>query len=164
MKLSIIIPVYNTGGYLSRCLDSCLNQDIPSNEYEIIAVDDGSTDNSLDLLKKYAGAYSNIKVLHQSNKRQGAARNKGLSVAQGEYIWFVDSDDWIVENCLAKVCEICQGVDILETDRSYVYYDNSDPYLNIGKWTGVQGYIFNRNFLCTNNLIFKEKIFFEYFI
>ena len=152
VKLSIIIPVYNTEEYLPRCLNSCLEQDLPANEYEIIAINDGSSDNSLQILNAYALKYPNIRVINQENR--------GLNLAIGEYIWFVDSDDWVLENCLLDIYENCKDVDILETDRAYLYKDHV-VYINIAKWTGVPGYIFNREFLIKNKLIFRENIYFE---
>lgn len=157
VKLSIIIPVYNTEEYLPRCLNSCLEQDLPANEYEIIAINDGSSDNSLQILNAYALKYPNIRVI---NRGLGATRNRGLNLAIGEYIWFVDSDDWVLENCLLDIYENCKDVDILETDRAYLYKDHV-VYINIAKWTGVPGYIFNREFLIKNKLIFRENIYFE---
>lgn len=159
VKLSIIIPVYNTEEYLPRCLNSCLEQDLPANEYEIIAINDGSSDNSLQILNAYALKYPNIRVINQENRGLGATRNRGLNLAIGEYIWFVDSDDWVLENCLLDIYENCKD-DILETDRAYLYKDHV-VYINIAKWTGVPGYIFNREFLIKNKLIFRENIYFE---
>ena len=93
-KVSIIVPVYNSGKYLKTCLDSLVNQTLK--DIEIIAVDDCSTDNSLLILMDYAKKYHNIKVYHnRENLGQGASRNRGLDVARGEYIGFVDSDDYI---------------------------------------------------------------------
>lgn len=100
MLLSLIIPVYKVEQYLKKCLDSCLNQDIPLSEYEIIAVNDGSPDNSFAILKEYESKYPNIKILNQENQGLSMARNNGLEIAKGEYIWFVDSDDWIENNIL----------------------------------------------------------------
>lgn len=100
IKLSIIIPVYNVEQYLEKCLRSCLSQDIPYNEYEIIVVNDGSPDGSLAIAERIAESATNITIITQENGGLSAARNTGLSVAKGEYIWFVDSDDWIETNCL----------------------------------------------------------------
>ena len=130
VKLSIIIPVYNTEEYLPRCLNSCLEQDLLANEYEIIAINDGSSDNSLQILNAYALKYPNIRVINQENRGLGATRNRGLNLAIGEYIWFVDSDDWVLENCLLDIYENCKDVDILETDRAYLYKDHV-VYINI---------------------------------
>lgn len=91
-KVSIIIPVYNTARYLPECLDSVINQTLK--DIEIICVDDGSKDNSVEILNQYAQNDSRIIVLTQSHKKQGTARNLGMSIAKGEYIGFVDSDDW----------------------------------------------------------------------
>lgn len=100
-KISIIIPVYNVEKYLAECLDSCINQTLE--DIEIICVDDCSTDNSYKILKEYQQKDSRIKIFRQEeNKKQGVARNKGLEIATGEYIWFVDSDDYID----TKACQI----------------------------------------------------------
>lgn len=103
MFLSFIVPVYNTEKYLPECLDSLLDQDIPRDDYEIICVNDGSTDGSLSILLSYATDYHNIHVIDQKNSGVGSARNTGLDAAQGDYIWFVDSDDMIHPMILSKV-------------------------------------------------------------
>ena len=92
-KISIIIPVYNTEKYLVKCIDSLLYQSLE--DIEIICVNDGSTDNSQKILDNYAKKDKRIKVIHQENKKQGAARNKGMGIATGEFIGYVDSDDWV---------------------------------------------------------------------
>ena len=100
-KISIIIPVYNVEKYLRECLDSCINQTLE--DIEIICVDDASPDNSFKILKEYQQKDSRIKILrHEINKNLGAARNTGLANATGEYVWFVDSDDYID----TKACQI----------------------------------------------------------
>lgn len=101
MKLSIIVPIYNVAPYLRKCVDSLLAQDI--SDYEIILVDDGSPDESPEICDQYAGQYSNIKVIHQENAGLSAARNAGLAIAQGEYILFVDSDDYLQPNVLGAL-------------------------------------------------------------
>ncbi len=92
-KISIIIPVFNTAKYLKKCLTSILNQTLK--DIEIICINDGSTDNSEQILLEYVQKDSRIKVLSQEHKKQGSARNLGMQVATGEYIGFVDSDDWV---------------------------------------------------------------------
>lgn len=100
VSISIIIPVYNVENYLYRCLDSIYKQEFCMN-YEVIAVDDGSTDNSLILLKKYAKSKENLKVIeHEKNKSLSQARTSGMLVAKGDYIMHVDSDDWILPGTL----------------------------------------------------------------
>jgi len=94
MKLSIIVPVYNVRPYLSACLDSLVNQTI--DDYEIILVDDGSTDGSADIIKDYAGRYPElISFMRVENGGQGRARNFGIDIAKGDYLGFIDSDDYI---------------------------------------------------------------------
>ena len=114
MKLSIIVPIYNVAPYLRKCVDSLLKQDI--SDYEIILVDDGSTDGSSDIAdaiqSMYASSPNNlitsspaIKVIHQENAGLSAARNTGIAAAQGEYIMFVDSDDYLQPNVLGTLME-----------------------------------------------------------
>jgi len=92
-KVSIIVPVFNTEKYLSKCLLSLIKQTLK--EIEIIIVDDGSTDNSANIIKEFQNKDSRIKAIFQENQKQGAARNNGTKLAKGEYIGFVDSDDWV---------------------------------------------------------------------
>ena len=92
--ISIIIPIYNAEKFLAKCLDSILAQTYKN--FEVICVDDCSTDNSLSILEQYAKQYSCIKVIsHKKQKKQGAARNSGLNIAQGKYVTFIDADDYI---------------------------------------------------------------------
>lgn len=103
MKFSIIIPVYNVEKYIARCLDSCVNQDIPKDEYEIIIVNDGSPDGSQAIAEQYMAEYPNIKLINQENGGLSVARNNGFKASIGQYVWFVDSDDWIETNCLSQI-------------------------------------------------------------
>lgn len=103
IKVSIIIPVYNVEKYLKQCLDSVVNQTLT--EIEVICVDDGSTDNSLQILGEYAENDDRIKVISKKNGGISSARNKGMEYATGEYIGFVDSDDWIELNMYEKLYE-----------------------------------------------------------
>lgn len=125
MKLSIIVPVYNMAadGKLAYCLDSLVNQTLKE-PYEIITVDDASTDNSLEVLKDYESRYPELfKVIHYDvNRRQGGAKNAGLKVATGEWIGFIDSDDWVTpdyyEKLLNKAYET--GADMVGCDYNLV--------------------------------------------
>lgn len=96
IKVSAIIPAYNVENYLKVCIESILNQTLK--EFEIIIVDDGSTDRTPEILEEYAQKDSRIKVITQTNQKQGAARNRGLEIAKGEYITFIDADDWVDNN------------------------------------------------------------------
>lgn len=93
IKFSFIVPVYNVEKYLSRCLDSLLTQNYQN--FEIICINDGSPDNSINILQMYQKKHNNIFIINQENKGLGGARNTGLKYASGDYIWFIDSDDWI---------------------------------------------------------------------
>ncbi len=95
LRLSIIVPAYNTEKYLDDCILSLLNQDLPEDEYEIIFVNDGSTDNSVQVIEKYMENHPCIRLISQQNAGVSAARNNGIRLAKGEYIGFVDSDDYI---------------------------------------------------------------------
>lgn len=140
IKLSIIVPIYNVELYLRKCVDSLLNQDISSSEYEIILVDDGSTDNSGAICDEYSTLYTihhtpTIKVIHRENGGLSAARNTGIVVARGEYIMFVDSDDYIEPNVLGGLLAQAERerLDVLRFD-----------YLNVrvvdGKYEVFQPY------------------------
>ncbi len=108
MKLSIIIPVYNVEKYLRKCLDSVIYPEL--DDYEIIAVDDGSTDSSRDILSEYATAHPHlIRFVHKKNSGQGPARNTGVELALGEYICFVDSDDYLLPGAIPELLELCTG-------------------------------------------------------
>ena len=101
-KLSIIVPVYNVENYLERCINSLRKQSLE--DIEIILVDDGSTDSSLEICKKAEDEDSRIKVIHKVNEGAGMARNSGLEIARGEYIGFIDSDDFVEENMYETLC------------------------------------------------------------
>lgn len=120
MKLSIIIPVYDVENYLEACIKSVLNQDIKGTEYEIIIVNDGSPDNSENIIKKFHIDGSNIIYIKQDNKGVSVARNRGLDVAEGEYILFVDPDDTIEANALNEIYEHAKK---LELDLLYLKLD-----------------------------------------
>ncbi len=100
IKLSIIVPIYGVEQYLRKCVDSLLAQDLASSEYEIILVDDESPDACPQICDDYAAAHKNIQVVHRKNGGLSEARNSGIKVARGEYIMFVDSDDYIESNVL----------------------------------------------------------------
>ena len=103
LDLSIIVPVYNVAVFLPRCIDSLLAQDLPAANYEIIIVDDGSTDNSPKIADSYAGGHDNIIVRHQSNAGLSEARNAGIDLARGRYVMFVDSDDFLQPDVLNTI-------------------------------------------------------------
>lgn len=180
MKLSIVIPVYKVEKYVERCLRSCAEQDISSDEYEIIVVNDGSPDKSLEIVERIAQEYSNIHVVSQENQGLSQARNKGLSLAKGDYIWFVDSDDWIEKNILKNLITHCivNDLDILRFCHAHVLngkavrrsnYESREKILTNGKdaslkmhiGVNVQFSIYKKKFLLENNLSFYPGILHE---
>mgnify|MGYP001860306502 CR=1 FL=1 len=106
IKISVIVPVYNAEKYLSDCIDSILNQTLK--EFELILINDGSTDNSLQICREKAAKDSRIKIINKKNEGQGYARNIGIDSAKGEFITFVDSDDYIDNEAYEKMYELCK--------------------------------------------------------
>lgn len=178
-KLSIIIPLYNTEKYIARCIRSCVEQSVESSDYEIIVVNDGSTDNSLQIAKSFENDYPHITVVTQKNQKQGAARNKGLTLAKGEYIWFVDSDDWIEPTAVKDLITIVQDnkVDIIRFDAfdhkneqitprlcnhiANHIYNRHEAFLENNFSVCVPFHLFRRQFLTENGFKFLTNIFFE---
>lgn len=185
MKLSIIVPVYNMAAdqKLEYCMNSLVNQTI--DDYEIIAVDDASTDNSLEILRAYEEKYpEKVRVIHyEVNKRQGGAKNEGLRVATGEWIGFIDSDDWVTPVFYEKLWKKAQetGADLVGCDYNLV----EEHTMQVGKivqnnsaeQTGVLDEekhkslimrsgsmvikIYRHQVIKDNNLDFPEGIFYE---
>lgn len=184
MQISLILPVYNVEAYLGKCIESCLNQDLPTSEYEIIVVIDGSPDNSIEVARRYQEKNSNIRIVERENGGLSAARNTGLKEAKGEYVWFIDSDDYITENCLG---DIVSQMTNLNLDSLWIDWQDVDEYGNVipqfaphyyAKNTSVMtgndmmasvlsnylfawSFIFRRLYLIDNNLSFTEGMFYE---
>ncbi|WP_319470064.1 glycosyltransferase family 2 protein [uncultured Trichococcus sp.] len=181
--ISFVVPVYNTEPYLSNCIESIIKQNIFS--YEIILVNDGSTDNSLDICNEYARKYINIYVLNQENRGPSAARNAGLMEANGEYVFFIDSDDYYIKDSLIKFeCTLNKNKEVdLIFGKIMMFYDNNKEerrkikYNNtvmINSMTGeealnyliktdqvmISNYsaIIRKELLIQNNILFKENI------
>lgn len=177
MILSIIIPVYNVEKYVEKCIRSCEAQDISKDDYEIVVVNDGSLDKSLDVAKQVAADYGNIKIVSQPNKGLSAARNIGMYSASGKYYMFVDSDDWIAENCLGKICDVLMKEqpdalaicavnvkgDVLERRQIYVDATSVPGYelLKRGVSPCATFAIWSASFLKKYELNFFEGIFHE---
>ena len=122
IKLSIIVPIYGVDQYLRKCVDSLLAQDLPLSEYEIILVDDESPDTCPQICDEYATAHENIRVIHRENGGLSAARNSGVEIAQGDYLMFVDSDDYIEPNVLGGLMAQVErdNLDVLRYRLQYV--------------------------------------------
>lgn len=177
MKLSIIVPVYNVEKYVEKCIRCCENQNIPTSDFEIIAVNDGSTDNSLQILQGVSKDYDNIKIVNQANLGLSAARNAGMLHASGDYYMFVDSDDWITSNCLGSLMSkleketpdclaICAANDINNSIIRRFSYKDENPISGVellkrGVSPCATFSIWNSLFLKKNNLSFYEGILHE---
>ena len=121
VKISVVLPVYNVANYLRKCLDSLVNQTFE--DFEVICVNDGSTDLSLGILEGYALSDSRFKIISQENKGLSGARNTGIQHVQGKYVLFVDSDDWLEENALEELYNHVKGFDSDITMFKFRYYN-----------------------------------------
>lgn len=185
MKLSVIVPVYNmvAGGKLENCLNSLVNQDVE--DMEIIAVDDKSTDDSLQMLYRYSEQYGDrfVTVASPENRRQGGAKNLGLARATGEWIGFIDSDDWIAGDMFSRLLKKAEetGADIVGCDYLLTEEIGKETgkviEINTADQTGMLGEeqykalllnpgsmvvkIYKRAIFVGNHIRFPEKMFYE---
>lgn len=180
-KLSIIIPYYNGGHYISDVLDDLLQQDFKDEEYEIIIVDDGSTE-SVELLKSYCERYPLIVYFRQENQGVSIARNRGISLAKGEYLFFCDCDDRVRRHSLNQVCEKAKQNDLqmlffnhqelkngvlqitvnedtvsIEDITSGVDYYAKKPFMPMGIWH----FIMSKELIVSNDLSFPQQVVFH---
>ncbi len=170
-KISIIVPVYNTSRYLPRCVDSLISQTIK--DIEIIIINDGSTDNSQGIIDEYANSHPHIITLVQSNSGVSAARNLGLKSAHGEYIGFVDSDDWCDITMFEKLYNLAKinGSDIACCNFIAKYSDHDKNYDTVQKIVSnrytsepvIWNKIIRSSFLKDHHLKFTENIIHEDF-
>ncbi|MDR1104050.1 MAG: glycosyltransferase [Endomicrobium sp.] len=175
-KVSVIIPVYNTEKYLRQCLDSVVNQTLK--DIEIICINDGSTDNSLQILNEYANKDNRIVVINSTNEGAEASRNKGLVISNGKYLMFWDSDDFfeldaleefydtaeenqcdIVLSFYKKYCDITGNINLIKLgsfpDKKIFYKEDSPRLIRIFT-PNVWSKFFKRNFIIENNLKFQK--------
>ena len=184
MKLSIIVPVYKVEQYLRKCVDSLLDQDLPREEYEIILVDDGSPDGCPTMCDEYASSHANVRVVHRENGGLSAARNSGIEMAQGQYVQFLDSDDYLEPDVLKTLVDMMDAdhLDILRfnyqnvNEKYEVFKPNkvSKPFvdyrdevcdglafLNERLGFGCYAWQFMLRRELLENCVFKEGIYFE---
>lgn len=185
MIISFILPVYNVGPWLDRCFDSIKSQGITTEDYEIIVVNDGSTDNSLSVVEAYFRRKENDNinwtVINQKNAGASAARNAGLRVAKGDFIWWIDGDDCLAPHCASTLLEnmSANNLDILNFAISILYEDGRlEPWsfeeryvgmiktgkqfiCSVGVPPNVWSSIYRRDFLISNDLWLKEGIVHE---
>lgn len=180
-KISVIVPIYNVEKYLENCINSIIVQTLE--DIEIILINDGSTDKSYEIINKYKAIDSRIIVINKKNSGVSAARNSGLKVSRGEYIAFIDSDDWIEQNMLEKLyklgkkynsevvaCNFKSFNDIYNTFNKYPIDEGEYVGKSVikekilskvisGKLkTPVWDKIYKKEFLQNNNIKFDEKI------
>ena len=179
VKVSVIVPIYNNEKYLKECLDSICNQTLT--DIEIICVNDGSEDNSLKIIEEYKQKDNRIILINQDNLGVSAARNNGIKIATGEYIGFVDSDDYIDNDFYEKLYNAAKHNDsdmaaagiirFKGVRKKYMLKFKEELFLtNINKIMQIcriprQCYpvnkIYKRNLLLENNLFFKEGVYYE---
>lgn len=129
MKFSFILPCYNIGRYIAGCLDSLYAQDLPEEEYEVICVNDCSTDDTREVILSYAAKHPNLTLIdHTENLTAGGARNTGIEASKGEYIWFVDPDDAIKPDCLRELYAKAKETDV---NVLFFNYDDADENLKV---------------------------------
>lgn len=191
MQLSIVVNMYNTASFLPRCMDTLLDQDIPADSYEIILVDDGSTDNSLALAQEYAAksmldaTMPTIRVEHHANKGLAGARNTGLKAATGKYLCFVDPDDYIEKQSLSSLLRQMEEENLDALRFNYQKVDEEGNYLSDSEieasfdysskiMSGIEfmqdrlttscyvwAYIYRRELIVENNIWFDESCYFD---
>ena len=180
MRLSIIIPVYNVEQYIERCLQSCLQQPyVTADDYELVIVNDGTKDDSMTIVERLTSGRANVTLIDQHNQGLSMARNAGLKAAKGDYVWFVDSDDWIERGCLHGIIErLAQTeVDILQLQYKNVYSDGTpsdehyatiegivsgrDLLVTNSYFTAVPFMIYRREFMLEHQLSFRSGIYHE---
>ena len=182
VRLSIIVPFYNVEPYIGRCLDSIYRQDLREEEYEVICVDDCSPDNSISIVEQYAARHSNLKIIrNKENRKLGGARNAGLEEAKGNYIWFIDSDDFIEDNVLGYLCAEAEKDDLDVLHFDYEKYPSKEHLRELEStaiMTGTEMFfdnrfiwyhdlitawrkLYKRSFLIENGITFAEHIMWE---
>lgn len=181
MKLSIIIPVFNVDKYLRKCLDSILGQGIDQKFYEVLIINDGSTDNSQDIIEEYINSYSNVFAFYKENGGLSSARNLGIEKSKGDYLFFIDSDDFLADTILTKaIKELADDhLDCLSFNFSKVdskenvipvtnYYESFSTEISgidlLNKYTVVANvwkYIFRKEIITLHNLKFTNGIYHE---
>lgn len=178
MLLSIIIPAYNAELYIGRCLASVYNTALPDNAFEVVAINDGSTDNTVELIRAYCRIHSNLTLINKNNEGVSSARNDGIKVASGDYLLFLDADDELIDDALKSVLDYLNGkkkIDMLVTrqvrnngEREWLVdapqliehkrYSGVDAFRSRYIRTNAGGGICCREFLLANGLNFPVGV------
>ena len=185
--ISIVIPIYNVEKYVRKTLDSIYNQEFDEREFEVICVNDGTPDNSMQVVNEFALVYPNLHIINQENQGLSCARNAGLRIAQGDYVWFVDSDDKVAEQSLKQLERIIInepnidifGFDIYKVQENsktesieqivlrkknnclYSRCANVNQLIHKTHIAPVQRFVFRKAYLDKNHLEFYPKILHE---
>ena len=149
-KFSIIIPVYNTSKYLDRCLDSIFNQYYKN--YEVIIINDGSTDDSDIIIKNKIKTKKNVLYISKDNGGLSSARNAGVNVSSGEYLLFLDSDDYYCDGFLDKLCNEVGNADVLRYQVQDVFPDGKVVLYNDKVFSDLDG-VSSFNYLCRSHYV-----------
>lgn len=161
--ISVIVPVYNVASYLPQCVESILSQDY--RDLEVILIDDGSTDRSGEICDRYAAADSRVRVIHQKNGGGAAAKNAGLRIASGEYLSFVDSDDYLEPNVYGMMLEtlLTHQADAVQFSFREVYRSRTAEQLVAGEVLEGESYLllFPKDFTCALlwNKLYRRALF-----
>lgn len=156
MLLSIVVPTYNVEKFIGNCLESLMTQDLPKAQYEVLVINDGSTDDSEKIAGAFAEKHKNIQLINQENKGLSGARNTGISLAKGKYIYFIDSDDYIAENTLGLILHLLEennldllGIAELPTSRLDIKKSKNKDSLNTEKLKVSDGitYVAENNYI-----------------
>lgn len=179
-RLSIIIPIFNVETFLKRCLESVLSQDMEQSELEVLLIDDGSTDQSGEIAKNYAERFSYFQYIKQENKGLGGARNTGIENANGRYLLFLDSDDWLENSVLEKITKKAENnlLDLLIFNTQRVFSSGEEKKIDLSYipehlYTGEQliletrvdilpcANLYRKETLDKNKIRFVEGVFYE---
>lgn len=186
LRLSIIVPYYDVAPYIEQCIRSLYAQDIPCDQYEVLCVDDKSPDKCSEIIEGLQDEFPTLYLIHHDrNRRVGAARNTGLRAARGQYVWMVDSDDYICPNCLGRLLRTMDEnlLDFIHFDNALfdgtqvkfdprwkhfetnvitgsdlLFYPGTTWYENhVAPWRRI----YRRDYLLANNLFFEEDMMYE---
>jgi glycosyltransferase involved in cell wall biosynthesis len=156
--ISIIIPIYNAEAYLAHCLDSVISQTFQ--DFEVICINDGSTDNSISILQKYASKDSRIKIIEQKNYGTSIAKNNGIATAIGKYIYPLDSDDKIAPTCLEELYKIITTTDCAAICSDGIFFGEKSGKWNLPKLSRRNMYSWNIGIY--NSALYDKKYWVEY--
>ncbi|MCM1224419.1 MAG: glycosyltransferase [Lachnospiraceae bacterium] len=181
IRLSIVVPVYNVERWLGRCLESLYRQGLSEMDFEVVVVNDGTTDNSMAVAEGFRTRHGNLRIINRENGGLSAARNTGLEAAKGKYVWFVDSDDFIEPDSIKPILEYAEANDMdimcfyfqlayedgtkkmhdYKPHNADIIYNGEDFVTKTGFVQSPWAAIYKKSFLEDNNLRYMEGILHE---